>query len=66
MYVVYCILYNVNPPPKRKQPNCLKRAETSVVVIFFDDDSVKTALVLTVFASFINMNQVTEKRYLGE
>ena len=46
----------MSTPPKRKQPNCLKRAETSVVVIFFDDDSVKTALVLTVFASFINMN----------
>ena len=66
MYV-YCIYRVISKAPK-KLSNCLKRAETSVVLIVFDcvllEVRVYKFIMLLLFLTSLKMNQVPEKDIL--
>jgi hypothetical protein len=56
MFILQCLIVK-----KKKLPNCLKIAETDVVLSVFN---VRAYIVS--FLSSLNMNQVLEKLYLGQ
>ena len=68
MYV-YCI-YRVISKAPMKLSNCLKRAETSVVLIVFDcvllEVRVYKFIMLLLFLTVAQNESGTRKRYLGQ
>ena len=61
MYVIVFILQCLIANKKQKLPNCLKRAETDVVLSVLDFRA-----YIVSFLSSLDMNQVPEKLYLGQ
>ena len=68
MYV-YCIYRVISKAPK-KLSNCLKRAETSVVLIVFDcvlfEVRAYKFIMLLLFLTVAQHESGTRKRYLGQ
>ena len=57
MFILQCLIVK----KKQKLPNCLKRAETDIVLSVLD---VRAYIVS--FPASLDMNQVPEKLYLGQ
>ena len=62
----YCVCPAISKGPKQL-PNCLKIAETSVVLNVFTDVICDVSdYTVTRFFPLLNMNQVPEKLYFGQ
>ena len=60
MYV-YCVYSAMSYSKKKQLANCLKRAETDVVLSVLDVHA-----YIVSFLSSLDMNQIPEKLYLGQ